>query len=100
MKALREDINQWKDGDLASQPSCSEAGSSHKGAALTPQSGFLEATKRIPGTTWAKEMDALDSILDEERDVARLVEVSPRTKECIRTNFQSLPNATRQTLQS
>ena len=100
IKALREDVNQWKDGDLASQPSRSEAGSSHKGAALTPQSGLLEATERIPGTTWAKEMDALDPILDEERDVVQVVEVSLRTEECIRTSFQSLLNATRQTLQS
>ena len=100
MKTLREDVNRLKGGDPASQPSRSDAGSSQEGIVSTPRSGLFEATERIPGTTWAEEMDTLDPILDEDRDIARVVEVSPRTEECIRTSFRSLPNATRRNLRS
>ena len=96
MKALRENVNRLKGGDPASQLSHSDAGSSQEGIALMPRSGLFKATKRIPGTTWAEEMDTLNK----DRDVAWVVEVSPHTVECIRTSFQSLPNATRQTLRS
>ena len=95
MKALREDVNRLKGGDQASQPSRSDAGSSQEGIVSMPRSGLLEATKRIPGTTWAEEMDTLDPIFDEDQDIAQVVEVSPHTKECIRTSFRSLLNATR-----
>ena len=100
MKVLREDVNCLKGRHPASQPSRSDAGNSQEGIASMPQSGLFEATKRIPGTTWAEEMDTLDPILDEDRDIARLVEVSPRTEECIRTSFRSLLNATRRNLRS
>ena len=100
MKALREDVNRLKGGDPASQLSRSDAGNSQEAIASMPRSGLFEATERIPGTTWAEEMDTLDPILDKDRDIARVVEVSPRTEECIRTSFRSLPNATRRNLQS
>ena len=87
MKALREDVNRLKGGDPASQPSRSDAGSSQEGIALMPQSGLFEATERIPGTPWAEEMDTLNPILNEDQDIARVVEASPRTEECIRTSF-------------
>ena len=87
MKALREDVNRLKGGDSASQPSRSDAGSLQEGTALMPRSGLFEATKRILGTTWAEEMDTLDPILNEDRDIARVVEVSPCTEGCIRMSF-------------
>ena len=100
MKVLREDVNRLKGGDPASQPSRSDTGNSQEGIASMPRSGLFEATERFLGTTWVEEMDTLNPILDEDQDIAQLVEVSPCTEECIRTSFRSLPNATRQNLRS
>ena len=60
-----------------------------------------DPAQRIPGTSWADEMDILDPILDEQaRDEACVVEFSPHTEACITVSFHSMPNSARRSLWS
>ena len=65
------------------------------------QSDIHDPTDRIPGTSWAKEMDILDSILEEEPgDAACIVEVMSCTEVCIKASFRSISNITQRGLHS
>ena len=97
--SLREDVNRLKEKDSTPHPPRSCEGRTLELAA--PRSGVQEPVERIPGTSWAEEMDILDPVLTEEPgDAARIVEVMPRTEACIKASFQSMPNSTRRNLRS
>ena len=99
LQSLREDVNQLKGSQ--STLHLPRSGDERASEMITLQSGVQESTERIPGTSWAEEMDILDPILTEEpSDAARIVEVTPCTEACIKAGFQSMPNGTRRCLRS
>ena len=66
-----------------------------------PRNNDQDPAQRIPGTSWAEEMNILDPILDEQAsNEARIVEVSPCTEVCITASFHSIPNSARRSLRS
>ena len=69
---------------------------------ITSWSDIHDPTNRIPGTSWAEEMDILDSVLEEERpdEAACIVEATPCIEACIKESFQSMSNVTRRGLHS
>ena len=93
MRTFHEDINCLK-ASGSGPPSWEQS-------TTTPRNNDQHPAQRIPGTSWAEEMDILDPILDEQAsDEARVVEVSPCTKACIMVSFHSMPNSARRSLQS
>ena len=98
MQVLREDVNHLKANDSASRPPRSGDGRTQEG--ITSRSDIHDPTDRIPGTSWAEEMDILDPILEERGDAARIVEVTPCTEACIKASFQSMSNAAWRSLRS
>ena len=64
-----------------------------------------DATTRIEGTTWAKEMDLRDPVDKDDtevsaRDEVRLVEVGARTEQHLTRSFVSINNSERRQLRS
>ena len=71
------------------------------GSTTPPWTTSQDTTQRIPGTSWAEEMELLDLILDNQTsDKACVMEVSPRTGECIMASFRSMANNVRRNLRS
>ena len=91
MRVLREDVNYLKASGLGPP--------SRKQSTTTPRNNDQDPAQRIPGTSWAEEMDILDPILDEQAsDEAHVVEVSLRTEVYITASFHSMLNSVRRSL--
>lgn len=97
MRELREDIDWLK----SSEPPQSDEVIALEGIAMGLWSGPRDPAEKIPGLSWAEEMVTLGPILEEEpSDAARIVEVAPHTKACIKASFHSMSNASQRSLQS
>ena len=90
LRSLREDVNRLKENDPT--PYLPRSGEGRTLELIVPRSGVQEPVDRIPGTSWAEEMDILDPILMEEpSDAARIIEVTPAPKHALRLVFSQCP---------
>ena len=91
METLRKDVNRLK--------ASSSAPPSREPTTTTSRNNEQEPPQRIPGISWAEEMDILDPIINEQAgDEARVGEVSPCTKACIMASFYSMAKNARRSL--
>ena len=96
------DIGQLKSNYMTPQPPRSGKTSAQYGTVVMQRSVSRDPTKRIMADAcWAKEMETLVSILEEEpSNTAHLVEVTHCTKACIKVSFHSMSDTARRSLWS
>ena len=96
METLREDVNRLK---ASSSASPSREPTTTTTTTTTSRNNEQEPPQRIPGKSWAEEMDILDLIIDEQAgDEARVKELLPCSKACIMASFHSMANNARRSL--
>ena len=89
MRALHEDINRLK----------TNAPPPRKSPIVMMRNSDQNTTQRIPGMSWAEEMDILDSIPDNQpSDKACIMQVLPCTGVCITVSFHFMANSARRAL--
>lgn len=93
MRTFHEDVNRHMDSGSA-PPSWEQT-------TTTSWNNDQDHPKRIPGTSWAKEMDIFNPILDKQAgDEAQVEKVLPHTKAFITETFHSMANNARRSFQS
>ena len=97
MKTLHEDVNRLKASSSA--PPSREPTTTTTTTTTISRNNEQEPPQRIPGKSWAEEMDILDLIIDEQAgDEARVKELSPCSKACIMASFHAMANNARRSL--